>query len=67
MIDSGMVSVIIPVWNVEQFLDACLESVALQTYNNIEVIMVDDGSTDRVPRYVGHGKKGWQIYFDQKV
>lgn len=47
MIDSGMVSVIIPVWNVEQFLDACLESVALQTYNNIEVIMVDDGSTDR--------------------
>lgn len=46
MIDSYKVSVIIPVWNVEEYLDACLESVSLQTYSNLEVIMVDDGSTD---------------------
>ncbi|MDE5923139.1 MAG: glycosyltransferase [Muribaculum sp.] len=46
MIDSYMVSVIIPVWNVEEFLDECLESVAVQTYGDFEVVMVDDGSTD---------------------
>lgn len=40
------VSIIIPVYNVEQFLDACIESVVNQTYRNLEIIAVDDGSTD---------------------
>ena len=39
-------SVVVPVYNVEEFLDACLESVVKQTFEDFEVVMVDDGSTD---------------------
>lgn len=39
-------SVIIPIYNVEPYLAACLESVAAQTWQDLEVVMVDDGSTD---------------------
>ena len=41
-----MVSVIVPVYNSARFLDRCIESVVRQTYKNIEVILVDDGSSD---------------------
>lgn len=41
-----MISVIIPVYNVENYLEECLKSVQNQTYTNIEVLLVDDGSTD---------------------
>jgi glycosyltransferase involved in cell wall biosynthesis len=40
------ISVIIPVYNVRQYLDQCLNSLAEQTYKNLEIILVDDGSTD---------------------
>lgn len=42
-----MISVIVPVYNVEHDLEECIESIIHQTYENIEVILVDDGSTDR--------------------
>ena len=42
-----MISVIVPVYNVEEYLEECLESIQKQTYSNIEVILVNDGSTDR--------------------
>ena len=40
------ISVIIPVYNTSRFLDRCVKSVIDQTYNNLEIILVDDGSTD---------------------
>lgn len=40
------ISVIVPVYNVEQYLEQCLDSIILQDYNNLEIIVVNDGSTD---------------------
>lgn len=41
-----LISVIIPVYNVEVYLERCVESVRRQTYNNLEILLIDDGSTD---------------------
>lgn len=43
------ISIIIPVYKVEKYLDRCVESVVNQTYENIEIILVDDGSPDNCP------------------
>ncbi len=43
-------SIIIPVWNVENFIANCLDSVLAQSYKNFEIICINDGSTDKSPQ-----------------
>ena len=45
-----MISVIVPVYNVEPYLRKCLDSIVYQTYKNLEILVVDDGSTDECGR-----------------
>lgn len=47
MMDVVLVSVVVPVYNVENYLDKCLSSIVNQSYSNLEIILVDDGSMDR--------------------
>lgn len=42
-------SIIVPVYNVEEYLEQCLNSILHQTYQNFEIILIDDGSTDNSP------------------
>lgn len=44
-----LISVIVPVYNVEAYLDKCISSIVNQTYRNLEIILVDDGSPDNCP------------------
>ena len=44
--DSPLISVIVPIYNVEEYLPRCLESISNQSYKHIEIILVDDGATD---------------------
>ena len=47
--NTPVISVIVPVYNVEKYLSKCLDSIINQTYKNLEIICVDDGSTDSSP------------------
>lgn len=47
-----LVSIVIPVYNVEKYIDECLESIISQTYNNLEIIIVNDGSKDKSLSYI---------------
>ena len=44
--NSSLVSVIVPIYNAETFLAQCLDSIAEQSYRNLEIICINDGSTD---------------------
>ncbi|MCI6229211.1 MAG: glycosyltransferase [Clostridiales bacterium] len=46
MTDLPLISVIVPVYRVEKYLDHCIRSITEQTYSNLEILLVDDGSTD---------------------
>ena len=42
----GLITIIVPIYNVEQYLEICINSIVNQTYKKLEIILVDDGSTD---------------------
>lgn len=46
----SLVTVVIPIYNVEKYLNRCVESVVGQTYKNLEILLIDDGSPDRCPQ-----------------
>ncbi len=59
-----MVSVIIPAYNVEDYIDRCLNSVVNQSYNDIEIILIDDGSCDKTgEKCLEWAKKDKRIIF----
>ena len=45
-------SIIVPAYNVSQYIEECIESVLNQNYDNYEVIVVDDGATDETPQII---------------
>lgn len=45
-----MITIIVPIYKVEEYLDRCVKSLVKQSYRNIEIILVDDGSPDRCPQ-----------------
>lgn len=45
-----LISIIVPVYNMEQYLERCMNSIEKQTYTNLEIILVDDGSCDKSPQ-----------------
>ncbi|MDY2590818.1 MAG: glycosyltransferase, partial [Agathobacter sp.] len=46
---NDLISVIVPVYKVEEYLDECVKSIISQSYSNLEIILVDDGSPDKCP------------------
>ena len=66
-----LLSVIVPVYNVEKYLIECVDSILTQTYTNIEVILIDDGSKDNSGKicdeYVEKDKRVKVIHKENKL
>ena len=59
---SELISIIVPIYNIKEYLERCVDSILAQTYENIEVLLVDDGSTDGTSLLVDKlGKKDNRI------
>lgn len=51
------ISIIVPIYNTSRFLDECINSILKQTYKNLEIILVNDGSTDDSLKKINDYKK----------
>ena len=45
-----LISIVVPIYKVEKYLDCCIQSIIKQTYHNLQIILVDDGSPDNCPQ-----------------
>lgn len=52
-----LISVVVPVYKVEKYLDDCVQSIINQTYQNLQIILVDDGSPDNCPKMCDEYRK----------
>lgn len=66
MNSTPLVSVLVPVYNVEKYLDECINSIESQTYKNLEVIFVNDGSTDNSLDILNRRKRNNYIVISQQ-
>lgn len=55
--DLPLISIIVPVFNVEKYLSECIQSIISQTYKNLEILLIDDGSTDNSGKMCDHFAK----------
>ena len=55
-----LISVIVPIYKVEAYLERCIRSIVNQTYKNLEIILVDDGSPDSCPDIIVDGKSYYE-------
>lgn len=54
---NDLISVIVPIYNVGKYLNECISSIVMQTYKNIEILLIDDGSTDECPNICDNWKR----------
>ena len=55
-----LISIIVPVYNVEKYLQRCIDSILAQSFKDFELILIDDGSKDSRARFVMRMQKGTQ-------
>ena len=65
--EKPLVSIITPTYNHEKFIEQCVRSVLSQTYPNWEMIIIDDGSTDKTPEKIEQFKDDRIHYIRQKM
>ena len=65
--EKPLISVLVPAYNVEQYIYQCIDSILGQTYSNLEIIIVNDGSTDKTGNILDvYAKKDDRIKVVQK-